>query len=220
MKSGIGDRDRLQYILNTVTEGKYLYLSDKNYLENLLHSIPAQNESSSIRSDDNDVVNELLDELRLLNKKVEQIERTSKIHTEEKGKSKQTESYQTVTQEKSNEVISKKNVTTKNEDLTLALSIILGLVGLSGISQIYLNKIAKGIGIMIISFMLVGLIIYSISPQTPEKEFNIPIAKSSLLIVASISYLGLYVYQIFDARKLCLTYNKYVTEYKTIPPWW
>src|SRR6267143_5568005 len=129
MESGIGDRDRLQYILNTVSEGKYLYLSDKNYLENLLHSIPVQKESPSLRSDDNDVVNELLDELRLLNKKVEQIERTSKIHTEEKGKSKSTESYQNLTQEKPNEDISKKKATSKNEDLTLALSIILGLVG-------------------------------------------------------------------------------------------
>ena len=220
MESGIGDHDRLQYILNTVSEGKYLYLSDKNYLENLLHSIPVQKESLSLRSDDNDVVNELLDELRLLNKKVEQIERTSKIHTEEKGQSKSTESYQNLTQKKPSEDISKKKATSKNEDLTLALSIILGLVGLAGISQIYLNKIAKGIGIMIISFMLIGFIIYFISPQMPETEFNIPIAKSSFLIVASVGFLGLYVYQVFDARKLCLTYNKYVTEYKTPPPWW
>src|SRR6267378_2360549 len=207
MESGIGDRDRLQYILNTVSEGKYLYLSDKNYLENLLHSIPVQKESPSLKSDDNDVVNELLDELRLLNKKVEQIERTSKIHTEGKGQSKSTESYQNLTQKKPNED-SKKRATPKNEDLTLALSIILGLVGLAGISQIYLNKVAKGIGIMIISFILIGSIIYFISPQMPETEFNIPIAKSSFLIVASVGYLGLYVYQIFDARKLCLTYNK------------
>lgn len=220
MESGIGDRDRLQYILNTVSEGKYLYLSDKNYLENLLHSIPVQKESPSLRSDDNDVVNELLDELRLLNKKVEQIERTSKIDTKEKGKSKSTELYQNLTQEKSNEEISKKKATPKNEDLTLALSIILGLVGLAGISQIYLNKVAKGVGIMIISFMLIGSIIYFISTKMPENEFNIPIAKSSFLIVASVGYLGLYVYQIFDARKLCLTYNKYVAEHRTPPPWW
>ena len=220
MESGIGDHDRLQYILNTVSEGKYLYLSDKNYLENLLHSIPVQKESLGLRSDDNDVVNELLDELRLLNKKVEQIERTGKIHTEEKGQSKSTESYQNITQKKPNEDIPKKKVTPKNEDLTLALSIILGLVGLAGISQIYLNKVAKGIGIMIISFMLIGFIIYFISPQMPETEFDIPIAKSSFLIVASVGFLGLYVYQVFDARKLCLTYNKYVTEHKTPPPWW
>ena len=219
MKSGIGDRDRLQYILNTVSEGKYLYLSDKNYLESLLQSIPAQKESSNIRSDDSNVINELLDELRLLNKKVERIERTGKFDTTEKDKLKSTESYQNLTEEKPNDVISQK-IAPKNEDLTLSLSIVLGLVGLSGISQIYLNKIAKGVGILIISFMLVGSIIYLISTKIPENEFNIPISKSSFLIIAIVGYLGLYVYQIFDARKLCLTYNKYVVEYRTSPPWW
>ena len=220
IESGIGNRDRLQYILNTVSEGKYLYLSDKNYLENLLQSIPVQKESSSPRSDDNDVVNELLNELRSLSKKVERIERASKFDTEENNKSKSTELYQNLEQEKSNEEISKKKATPKNEDLTLTLSIVLGLVGLTGISQIYLNKVAKGVGIMIISFMLIGSITYFIFPKMPENEFNIPIAKSYFLIVASIGYLGLYVYQIFDARKLCLTYNKYVAGHRTHPPWW
>jgi len=220
MESGIGDRDRLQYILNTVSEGKYLYLSDKNYLENLLQSIPVQKESSSSRSENNDVVNELLNELRFLSKKMDRIERAGKFDIEEKSKSKSTELYQNLEQEKPNEEISKKKATPKNEDLTLALSIILGLVGLAGISQIYLNKVAKGVGIMIISFMLIGSIIYFISHQMPETEFNIPIAKSSFLIVASVGYLGLYVYQIFDARKLCLTYNRYVAEHRTPPPWW
>jgi len=220
MESGIGDSDRLQYILNTVSEGKYLYLSDKNYLENLLQSIPVQKESSSSRSENNDVVNELLNELRFLSKKMDRIERAGKFDIEEKSKSKSTELYQNLEQEKPNEEISKKKATPKNEDLTLALSIILGLVGLAGISQIYLNKVAKGVGIMIISFMLIGSIIYFISHQMPETEFNIPIAKSSFLIVASVGYLGLYVYQIFDARKLCLTYNRYVAEHRTPPPWW
>ena len=220
MESGIGDRDRLQYILNTVSEGKYLYLSDKNYLENLLQSIPVQKESSSSRSENNDVVNELLNELRFLSKKMDRIERAGKFDIEEKSKSKSTELYQNLEQEKPNEEIFKKKATPKNEDLTLALSIILGLVGLAGISQIYLNKVAKGVGIMIISFMLIGSIIYFISPKMPENEFNIPIAKSSFLIVASVGYLGLYVYQIFDARKLCLTYNRYVAEHRTPPPWW
>lgn len=220
IESGIGDRDRLEYILNRVSEGKYLYLSDKNYLENLLQAIPIQKEPSSQRSEDNDIENELLNELRSLSKRVERIENAGKFDMEEKSRSKPTELNPNLGQEKSNEEISKKRASTKNEDITLALSIVLGLVGLTGISQIYLGKVAKGVGIMIISFMLIGSTAYFLSTNISENVFNTHIVKNSYLIVAVVGYLGLYIYQVFDTRKLCLTYNKYVVEHKTPPPWW
>jgi len=215
IESGIGDRDRLEYILNMISEGKYLYLSDKNYLENLLQSIPIQKESSSHGSEDNNIENELLNELRSLSKRVERIEKTGKFDMEEKTRSTPTKLDPNLAQEKSNEEISKKRAIPKNEDATLALSIVLGLIGLTGISQIYLGKVAKGVGIMIISFMLIGSTAYFLSTNMSENGFNNPIVKNSFLIVAVVGYLGLYIYQIFDARKLCLTYNKYVVEHKT-----
>ena len=135
-------------------------------------------------------------------------------------RSKPIESYLNLPQEKSSEEISRKGATQKNEDLTLALSIVLGLVGLTGIGQIYLGKVAKGVGIMAISFILIGFTVYFISTNMPENVFNTPIAKNSILIIGTIGYLGLYVYQVFDSRKLCLTYNKYVVEQGTSPPWW
>jgi TM2 domain-containing membrane protein YozV len=219
IESGIGDRDRLEYILNRVSEGKYLYLSDKNYLENLLQSIPIQKQYSR-RSEDNNIENELLNELRSLSKRVERIENADNFDIGEKTKSKPIELGPNLTQEKSNDEISKKRTTQKNEEITLALSIVLGLVGLTGISQIYLGKVAKGIGIMIISFMLIGSTAYFLSTNMSENGFNTPIVKNSFLIVAVVGYFGLYIYQVFDARKLCFTYNKYVVEHKTSPPWW
>ena len=219
IKSGIGERDRLEHILSTVSDGKYLYLSDKNYLETLLQSIPGQNESSHIKSEDKDVTNEILEELRSLNKKVEQIEAT-KFDKGEKEESKPTASHQDIIQEKPSEEIHKKRLTPKNEDLTLSLSVVLGLVGLSGISHIYLNKIAKGAGIIIISFMLIGSSVYFLSTNILKNELSIPIVRNALAIILIVSYLGLYIYQILDARKLCLTYNAYVTEHGVPPPWW
>jgi hypothetical protein len=219
IESGVGDRDRLEYILSRVSEGKYLYLSDKDYLENLLQSIPIQKGPSSNRSEDSNIETELLTELRSLSKRIERIENATKFDMQEKTRSKPIELGPNLGQEKSNEE-SQKNISTKNEDIALALSIVLGLVGLTGISQIYLGKVAKGVGIMIISFMLVGSTAYFLSTNISENVFNTPIVKNSYLIVTVVGYLGLYIYQVFDTRKLCLTYNKYVAEHKTPPPWW
>ena len=220
IKSGIGERDRLEHILSTVSEGKYLYLSDKNYLENLLRSIPVQNESSHLRSEDNEVTNEILKELRSLNKRIERMEDVNKFAKEENDESKSTEPRQNLIQEKPNEKIHKKRITTKNEDLTLSLSVVLGLIGISGISHIYLNKIAKGAGIIIISFILIGSSVYFLSTNILENVLHISIGRNAFVIILIVSYLGLYIYQILDARKLCLIYNKYVAEYGVTPPWW
>jgi TM2 domain-containing membrane protein YozV len=216
IESGAGDQDRLKFILKRVSEGKYLYLSDKNYLEELLQSNPIE-KKSAVNNFGVNVENEL-NKLRSMSKRVGQIEIASKFEQEEKTRS-DTKLSQNTFQEKSY-TIYKKSAVQKNEDLALALSIVLGLVGLVGISQIYLGKVAKGVGIMIISFTLIGSIIYLTSPDISENQFNIHITENSFLIILVIGYLGLYIYQVFDSHNLCLTYNKYVLKYKTLPPWW
>ena len=87
----------------------------------------------------------------------------------------------------------------KNEGTGLILSIVLGLLGLNGIGQIYAGKVGRGIGIMIGSWVLivVGVLTFGIG---------------------LIAYLAIFIWQIFDTKKLCREFNEYVSQ-NGRPPW-
>ena len=87
----------------------------------------------------------------------------------------------------------------KNEGTGLILSIVLGLFCLNGIGQIYAGKVGRGIGIMIGSWVLivVGVLTFGIG---------------------LIAYLAIFIWQIFDTKKLCREFNEYVSK-NGRPPW-
>ena len=87
----------------------------------------------------------------------------------------------------------------KNEGTGLILSIVLGLFCLNGIGQIYAGKVGRGIGIMIGSWVLivVGVLTFGIG---------------------LIAYLAIFIWQIFDPKKLCREFNEYVSQ-NGRPPW-
>ena len=87
----------------------------------------------------------------------------------------------------------------KNEGTGLILSIVLGLFCLNGIGQIYAGKVGKGIGIMIGSWVLivVGVLTFGIG---------------------LIAYLAIFIWQIFDTKKLCREYNEFFSL-NGRPPW-
>ena len=87
----------------------------------------------------------------------------------------------------------------KNEGTGLILSIVLGLFCLNGIGQIYAGKVGRGIGIMIGSWVLivVGVLTFGIG---------------------LIAYLAIFIWQIFDTKKLCSEFNEYVSQ-NGRPPW-
>ena len=87
----------------------------------------------------------------------------------------------------------------KNEGTGLILSIVLGLFCLNGIGQIYAGKVGRGIGIMIGSWVLivVGILTFGIG---------------------LIAYLAIFIWQIFDTKKLCREFNEYVSQ-NGRPPW-
>ena len=96
----------------------------------------------------------------------------------------------------------------KDETVTLVLSIVLGLFGLSGIGHMYVGKIGKGIGILIGEIMLwiigIGLTIFIITAI-----IGIP------LMIAAFA---LFIWQIIDAKKLCRQYNDHLRRIGS-PPW-
>ena len=87
----------------------------------------------------------------------------------------------------------------KNEGTGLILSIVLGLFCLNGIGQIYAGKVGRGIGIMIGSWVLIVVGVLTLG-------------------IGLIAYLAIFIWQIFDTKKLCREFNEYVSQ-NGRPPW-
>ena len=87
----------------------------------------------------------------------------------------------------------------KNEGTGLILSIVLGLFCLNGIGQIYAGKVGRGIGIMIGSWVLIVVGVLTMG-------------------IGLIAYLAIFIWQIFDTKKLCREFNEYVSQ-NGRPPW-
>lgn len=95
----------------------------------------------------------------------------------------------------------------KSERTTLALSIILGLFGLSGIGHIYVNKTGKGIVILVASVIAVWIFGIPLTIQDSNTWFS-PIPRTSYFgIMLLIGYVNVYLWQIIDSRRSCQRYN-------------
>ncbi|HYL67274.1 MAG TPA: hypothetical protein VEU72_09040 [Nitrosopumilaceae archaeon] len=213
IQQGIGDAARLEYILDRIEKGKDLYSSDKTYLDNLLYTnemvtdeqTEIQTESHSVENLDADI-KRLNTQLENILKNKQKIEKTKSGHN--------ISTIQTPGKTKSvNETI----VTYKSEVTTLVLAVVLGLVSLQGIGHIYIGKIARGTGILVLSLLLSTLgVSYLIGIKTSVLSFT----SIYFLPALVVGYFVLYVFQILDGRKLCVVYNEYFSEHNKRPPWW
>ena len=92
----------------------------------------------------------------------------------------------------------------KSESTTLILSIVLGLLGLSGIGHMYVGKVGKGVGILIGNILLwiigVATVFFGVG------------------VIFLIGAFVLFIWQIIDSRKLCVQYNDYLRRTGS-PPW-
>ena len=211
IETGTGDTARLAHILDRLESGKYLYLSDQKYLENLLSS--GQNITSKPASREPHEFEDLETELKDINTRLEKM-----LQNKERNERKIIDDVQTRNNDSDSKssMINNKKLRPKSEDITLVLSVVLGLISLQGIGHIYVNKTGKGFGILlsslIISSISVSYVLGSIKNLIPFflQPYFIPI-----MIVA---YFGLYVFQILDSRKICVKYNAHISEHKKIPP--
>jgi len=212
--SGMGDSARLEYILDCLENGRHLYLSDQRYLESLLNSYgDVVNHSPGVKPT---AASNLGKDLRDINERLEKILQY-KVRDDTKGTGHILPPKTNLTARPST-IEGGKVTKTKSEDNTLVLSVVLGLVSLQGVGHIYIGKVAKGIGILLSSL---ATSIFSISYFLGFMKNSIPpLLNEYLPIILFAIYFGPYVYQVFDSRKLCATYNAYVVEHKIIPPWW
>jgi TM2 domain-containing membrane protein YozV len=72
----------------------------------------------------------------------------------------------------------------------------LGIFGIEGIGQIYVGQVGRGVGILIagFAFWIIGVLT----------------APYGLVIL--IGLFVLFIWQIFDARRLCKEYNNFVSQ--------
>lgn len=151
-ESGIGDYGRLSYIKNAIESGKTVYECDKQYLQEKYAQL------KEIQNKPQTVIQESVQTDTKLSEPVE----PSKD--------------QTISEKKFQATILKMPQKHKNEKIAIALSAIFGIIGFQGLGHIYAGKVAKGIGILFLSLVMlvvgIGMVVVGLEllqevPQIP-----------------------------------------------------
>ena len=210
IENGTGDTARLTHILDRLESGKYLYLTDQKYLENLLNL--NQNITTKHVPRESHEFEDLETELKDINVRLEKM-----LQDKEKNEKKiiyEVQSGKNDSFSKSS-MIKNEKLLPKSEDITLILSVVLGLVALQGIGYIYLQKTGKGFGILLSSLVIASL---SVSYVLGSIKDLVPLFIQPFFIpLVIIVYFGLYAFQILDSRKVCAKYNTYLSEHEKSP---
>ena len=108
----------------------------------------------------------------------------------------------------------------KSPGTAALIAFIGGIFGLPGIGHIYLGKVGRGIGILIL-----GLILYAVAvimivsvgflaslEQTNPATVNdsAGVGAIGIMLLLSVAYVVLFIWQIFNARKLAKKFNETV----------
>ena len=113
----------------------------------------------------------------------------------------------------------------KSEDMTLVLSLVVGLMGIMGVGHIYIGKVKRGVIILIIGiaswaaffipFAILGVMgDFEEDPSDP----TVIIGMLGGFAIVGIGVLILFIWQVINSRKLCREYNEYLVENER-PPW-
>jgi TM2 domain-containing membrane protein YozV len=216
IEEGIGDAARLEYILDRLEKGKYLYLSDQKYLENLLSSNQMNMTESAEPKVESNALEKLENDLMNLNSQLENILRNKRITNRSTENHPIVESQKQETQKLKHKPAITSN---KNEEITLILSVVLGLISLQGIGHMYVGRIARGTGILVLSLLISAFSISYVIGFIPKETIPNTVSVFFLPILVA-GYFMLYVFQILDGRRLCVVYNQHVAEHGKRPSWW
>lgn len=106
----------------------------------------------------------------------------------------------------------------KSPGTAALIAFIGGIFALPGIGHIYVGKVGKGIGILVLGLILyVGTVLMTVSvgflaslEQTNSESVNASagIGAIGIMLVLSVAYIVLFIWQIFNARKLAKKFNE------------
>jgi len=108
----------------------------------------------------------------------------------------------------------------KSPGTAALIAFIGGLFALPGIGHIYVGRVGRGIGILVIGLILYALIVTSIfsvgflagleQPNAASNSASAGLGVIAMMLVLSIAYIILFIWQIFNARKLAKKFNEAV----------
>jgi len=202
IKTGKGDTPRLEHIRDSIKKEKKLYQSDQNYLKDLLSKNDLDEKKIPAKEYEKETVSELKQELDQASEKIEKMEEKMEE------------------QQKTN--FSMKNY--KSEGTTVVLSIVVGLLGFMGIGHLYVGRVRRGVIILIIGLLswtalFIPMVMLGMLAELKEDTFD-PEAVMGMLVgfmVVGIGVLVLFIWQIFNSRKLCKEYNEYLEQHGKSP---
>lgn len=108
----------------------------------------------------------------------------------------------------------------KSPGTAALIAFIGGIFALPGIGHIYVGKVGRGIGILILGLILYALSVATISsvgflasleqPNSASEYASAGIGAIAMMLVFNIAYIVLFIWQIFNARKLAKKFNELV----------
>jgi Predicted membrane protein len=108
----------------------------------------------------------------------------------------------------------------KSPGTAALIAFIGGIFALPGIGHIYVGKVGRGIGILIFGLILYVIVIIMITsvgflasleqPNSASEYASAGIGAIAMMLVFSIAYIVLFIWQIFNARKLAKKFNEQV----------
>lgn len=234
LESGMGEIDRLENIVQTLENNKELSASDNEYLQKLSEQY-IKEKLSNVTSDENDSAsNESVNNNTVSHNMSDSFCGKCGFMIKDENfcpkcgapQEKQSESFcgkcgnkiynnnpcskcntqYTQGNNPNSNYVRQRPLEWKSESITLILTIVLGILGLGGIGHIYLGKIARGIGIMIVGFiiLIIGVGLAMVNPFA--------------IIISVIILIPFGIWVIFDARDECRFYNDYL-EQNGRSPW-
>ena len=108
----------------------------------------------------------------------------------------------------------------KSPGTAALIAFIGGIFALPGIGHIYVGKVGRGIGILILGLILYALSVATIfsvgflasleQPNSAPEYASAGIGAIAMMLVFSIAYIVLFIWQIFNSRKLAKKFNELV----------
>jgi glucan phosphoethanolaminetransferase (alkaline phosphatase superfamily) len=108
----------------------------------------------------------------------------------------------------------------KSPGTAALIAFIGGIFALPGIGHIYVGRVGRGIGILVIGLILYALTVTSIfsvgflagleQPNTASDSASAGLGIIAMMLILSIVYIILFIWQIFNARKLAKKFNETV----------
>jgi TM2 domain-containing membrane protein YozV len=105
----------------------------------------------------------------------------------------------------------------KNPGTAALIAFIGGIFGLPGIGHMYVGKVGKGIGILILGLILYAVVIIlattglaSLGLSNPDSAGSAAAGVFGMLFILIIVYIVFFLWQIFNARKMAKKFNEIV----------